>query len=81
MDGEAQRLTGEITSRQDVIRALDKICEYYDRHEPSSPLPLLINRAKRLASKSFLEIIGDLTPDALAQAQSIGGIEGEGESV
>ncbi len=71
-----QRLAGEITSREDVIRALDKICEYYNRFEPSSPLPLLLHRAKRLATKSFLEILRDLTPDALEQAKLLGGVEG-----
>ncbi|MBW3598202.1 MAG: type VI secretion system protein TssA [Planctomycetes bacterium] len=75
----AQRLTGEIHSREDVIRALDKVCEYYERHEPSSPLPLLIRRAKRLATKSFLEIIRDLAPDALGQAVAIGGADENGE--
>jgi type VI secretion system protein ImpA len=79
-NGTAKRLTGEIHSREDVIRALDKVCEYYERHEPSSPLPLLIRRAKRLASKSFLEIIRDLAPDALGQAQSIGGLAEEAEA-
>jgi type VI secretion system protein ImpA len=78
--GEAQRLTGEITSREDVIRALDKICTYYDRYEPSSPLPLLLKRAKRLATKSFLEILRDLTPDGLDQAKSIGGVDAEEEA-
>lgn len=63
-----------INSRDDVIRALDKICEYYDRHEPSSPLPLLLQRAKRLASKSFVEILRDLAPNGLDQALSIGGV-------
>lgn len=76
-----QRLAGEITSREDVIRALDKICDYYARFEPSSPLPLLLKRAKRLAAKSFLEILRDLTPDAVMQALSIGGItDGEADS-
>jgi type VI secretion system protein ImpA len=65
---------GEISSREDVIRALDRICDYYKRYEPSSPVPLFLNRAKRLASKSFLEILRDLTPDALNQALAIGGI-------
>jgi len=73
-----RRLTGEVTSREEVILALDKICTYYERYEPSSPLPLLLKRAKRLATKSFLEIIRDLTPEALAQAQAIGGIAEEG---
>ena len=71
-------LTGDISSREDVIRALDKICDYYKRYEPSSPLPLFLNRAKRLASKSFLEILRDLTPDALNQALAIGGISDGG---
>ena len=67
-------LTGDISSREDVIRALDKICDYYKRYEPSSPVPLFLIRAKRLASKSFLEILRDLTPDAVNQALAIGGI-------
>jgi type VI secretion system protein ImpA len=67
-------LTGDISSREDVIRALDKICDYYKQYEPSSPVPLFLNRAKRLASKSFLEILRDLTPDAVNQALAIGGI-------
>lgn len=67
----------EIRSREDVIRVLDKLCEYYAQHEPSSPLPLLLKRAKRLTSLSFMEIIQDLAPDAVAQAKSIGGAEAE----
>jgi len=74
-----QRLTGEITSREDVLRALDKICEYYNRYEPSSPLPLLLTRAKRLATRSFLDIIRDLTPDSLSQAESLGGVSSESQ--
>ena len=76
-----QPLTGDVSNREDAIRALDKVCEYFDRHEPSSPLPLLIRRAQRLASKSFLEIIRDLAPDGIAQAEAIGGPGGaSGES-
>jgi type VI secretion system protein ImpA len=74
------RLTGEVTSREDVIRALDKVCDYYERQEPSSPLPLLLRRAQRLATKSFLEIVRDLTPEGLSQAEAIGGIEKTEES-
>ncbi len=65
----------EIRSREDVVRVLDKLCEYYARHEPSSPLPLLLMRAKRLTTLSFMEIIQDIAPDAVAQAKSIGGKE------
>ncbi len=78
--GEGHVLSGEIRSREDVIRALDKVCQYYERYEPSSPLPLLIQRAKRLATKSFIEIIRDLTPEGLSQAESIGGISSDSDS-
>jgi type VI secretion system protein ImpA len=67
--------SGEIRSREDVTRAIDRVCEYYRRHEPSSPLPLLLQRAKRLVSKDFLDIIRDLTPSGVAEAESIGGVE------
>lgn len=65
---------GEIRTRDDVIRALDRICQYYERNEPSSPVPMLLRRSKRLATMSFLEILRELTPDGLAQAEALGGI-------
>jgi type VI secretion system protein ImpA len=68
------RLDGEIHSRDDVIRALEMVCKYYERHEPSSPIPLLLNRAKRLATMSFIEIIRELTPDGVSQAEAIAGL-------
>lgn len=71
---------GVIDSRQEVLRALDSICEYYARKEPSSPVPLLLQRAKRLASKDFLEIIRDMAPDSLAHVQLIAGADGPPES-
>jgi type VI secretion system protein ImpA len=66
-------LSGEIMSRDDVVRALDKICDYYARHEPSSPLPLLLQRCKRLATMSFIEIVKEMVPDGLSQVEIIAG--------
>jgi type VI secretion system protein ImpA len=66
---------GEIGSRQDVIKALDLICDYYTRCEPSSPIPLLLKRAKRLVFMDFIEIIRDLAPDGLSQVEFIRGQE------
>jgi type VI secretion system protein ImpA len=67
--------TGDIRTRQDVARAIDRLVEYYRREEPSSPIPLLLLRAKRLVAKDFLEIIRDLTPSGVSEAESIGGVE------
>jgi len=66
-------LEGTIQSPEDVLRAIDKICEYYERAEPSSPVPLLMKRARKLVRKSFLEIIQDLNPDGMGQIQVISG--------
>lgn len=68
-----QSMKGEITSRADVTRALDKVCEYFHKYEPSSPVPLLLQRAKRLVSKDFMEIMQDLVPDGVNQAKNIAG--------
>lgn len=68
---------GQVNSREDVIRSIDKICEYFERHEPSSPVPMLLQRAKRLVSKDFMEIMRDLAPDGVSQAEMIGGIKND----
>ncbi len=75
--GGGPPISGDIRSREDVVRVLDKICEYYNRYEPSSPIPLLLQRAKRLVSKSFMEIMRDMAPDGVSQAETIGGIREE----
>lgn len=68
---------GAIKSRQDAIRALDAAAEFFRRNEPSSPIPLFLERAKRLVSKDFLEVLADVAPDALPQARAAGGIREE----
>ncbi len=64
---------GPITTRNDAILLLDLVRAYYESYEPSSPLPFLIDRARRLADKDFMEILRDLAPDGLSQAQNIAG--------
>jgi type VI secretion system protein ImpA len=66
---------GNIKSRQDAIRALDAVAEYFRRNEPSSPIPLIVDRAKRLVAKDFLEVLADIAPDALGVARAAGGLK------
>jgi len=66
-------MSSGINNRTDVINMLDKICEYYSTHEPSSPIPLLLKRAQRLVSKSFVEIMQDIAPDGVSQLRVISG--------
>ena len=65
--------TGEILSREAAVQMMEKISRYYTTHEPSSPIPLLMQRAKRLSSMDFMGILGDLAPSALNQLQNIAG--------
>lgn len=58
--GGGPSISGDVRSSQDVIRTLQKIISYYDRNEPSSPVPMLLERAIRLVSKDFWEILEDL---------------------
>ncbi len=72
-------LSGEIRSAQDVLLAFDKICRYYESSEISSPVPLFVKGARRLVSKSFVEINRVLTPDAVRLIEQISGTT-DGES-
>lgn len=64
---------GSIKTRADAVRLMDLVIEYYERNEPSSPLPLLIARARRLADKGFMDLLRDLAPDGLGQAERLVG--------
>jgi type VI secretion system protein ImpA len=70
---------GEIKSREEAIRAIDAAMLFFRKHEPSSPVPMLLERARRLVAKGFLEVLEDIAPDGLSQARIIGGIRDTAE--
>ena len=72
-------MPGQVNTREDVTRALDQIIAYYERNEPSHPLPIVLKRAKRMVAMSFLEIMKDVAPDAMPQAQLLRGHSDQGE--
>ncbi|WP_339948170.1 type VI secretion system protein TssA [uncultured Albimonas sp.] len=65
---------GAVETPGDVVAALDRILDYYARQEPSSPLPLLLNRARRLVSADFLTVIRDIAPLGLENVSLVGGL-------
>ncbi|WP_175001853.1 type VI secretion system protein TssA [Burkholderia lata] len=67
----------EITSRDDVRIGLDKMCRYFEQHEPSHPAPLLLRRAQRLLTLDFYEIIRDLAPESLPKLDLLSGERSE----
>ena len=66
---------GLLQTRQDALRALDAVCEFLMRSEPSNPAPLLIRRAQRLIGSGFMDIMRDMAPDSVAQIEAIAGIK------
>lgn len=66
---------GGIKSRQDAIRAIDIVAAYFRQNEPSSPVPLFLDRAKNLIGKSFMDILQDVAPEGVATAKQVGGIK------
>jgi type VI secretion system protein ImpA len=65
---------GRLESQRDVLAALDAITDYYARREPSSPVPLLMKRARRLVGADFLTIIEDMAPAGRENVTLVGGI-------
>ncbi len=69
---------GNISSSQDVTKALEKIIEYYAKNEPSSPVPLLLERAKGLVNMDFMSIIKNIASEGETQVKNIRGpVEGD----
>jgi len=69
----SNRKPGEISNRDDVTQSLDCLLAYYTRHEPSSPLPVLLNRAKQLVHADFAAIVRNLIPDGNSQLDNLRG--------
>ena len=65
---------GAINTQQDVKNSLDRILAFYARSEPSSPVPILLERAKRMVGADFLTIIKEMAPDGIPNVYLIGGI-------
>lgn len=66
-------VAGEIRSREDVLQTLARLCEYLSVHEPTNPVQLVLRRAQRMMNMSFLELMQDLAPDGLVQAETVVG--------
>jgi type VI secretion system protein ImpA len=67
-------MPGSIETAQDARNALDKVIDYFNRFEPSSPVPIILERAKRLVGADFMTIMKDMAPAGLDSVMMIGGI-------
>lgn len=63
--GGRKGLSGAVNSRAEAVRAIEMICEYLERAEPTNPAPLFLRRARNLLERNFLELLKELAPDSL----------------
>jgi len=66
-------LPDRITSRDDVVKCLDLVVAFYDRTEPSSPIPHLARRVRRMVHMDFVELMEDLAPSGLKEFRLLAG--------
>lgn len=74
---DSQQLTNAlhgIQSREQALAAIDQVCIYLERAEPTNPAQLLLKRARRLIDKNFMQLMKDLAPEALAEVAKIMGV-------
>lgn len=64
-----------VESRHDAIRAIELVCAYLERSEPTNPAQFLLRRAARVIDKDFLQLVHDLAPDALREVARIMGVD------
>ena len=53
----------QINSRGEALAYLESVAVYFRAAEPSSPIPFLIDRARDLAVRDFLSVLGALLPE------------------
>ncbi|QYD71380.1 type VI secretion system protein TssA [Paraburkholderia edwinii] len=76
----APALAAKIRSSNDVLLRIDEICEYFERNEPSSPVPILLKRARRLVGMNFSDVLKNIAPGAMSDLQTLVGPEDDDDN-
>lgn len=66
---------GAIESRADAVRAIDLVCAYLEKHEPTNPAADLLRRAQRLIDRNFLQLVREFAPDAVNEVARMLGVD------
>jgi type VI secretion system protein ImpA len=64
-----------VDTRQDAIRAIELVCTYLERSEPTNPAQLFLRRAARVIDKNFLQLVHELAPDSIKDVARIMGVD------
>ncbi len=69
--GPAPKAADALNSREDVVRVLAKIIQFYQKNEPTSPVPILLERAQRVATMDFKEIVKEFNLSGSPSIQEV----------
>jgi type VI secretion system protein ImpA len=64
-----------VETRQEAVQAIELVCAYLERSEPTNPAQLLLRRAARVIDKNFLQLVRELAPDAVKDVARIMGVD------
>jgi type VI secretion system protein ImpA len=70
----AAAIPGQINSRRDVERVLDLVIDFYERTEPSSPIPHLARRMRKMVPMNFMQLMEEIAPSGLKEFRSTAGV-------
>jgi type VI secretion system protein ImpA len=59
---------GGLTSREDALRALAQIAEFFRRTEPLSPIAYTLQEAVRRSRMTWPELLEEIVPDAMSRS-------------
>ncbi len=70
----AAAIPGQINSRRDVEKVLDLVIDFYERTEPSSPIPHLARRMRKMVPMNFMQLMEEIAPSGLKEFKNTAGV-------
>jgi type VI secretion system protein ImpA len=73
-------IPGAVNSRRDVERCLDMIIDFYERTEPSSPIPHLARRMRKMVPMNFIQLMEEIAPSGMKEFKNVAGVDDKTKS-
>jgi type VI secretion system protein ImpA len=67
-------IPGRVNSRRDVEICLDMIIDFYERTEPSSPIPHLARRMRKMVPMNFMQLMDEIAPSGMKEFRNVAGV-------
>jgi len=57
--------------RREAIQLMQKVCDWFEENEPSSPVPFFLQRGIRLVGANYMDIAAELAPSSMEQLRTV----------